>query len=73
VPLRIIFCGTPAFAVPSLVALASRPEFKVEGVITQPDRPSGRGQALTKSPVKLAAAKRPKASPTLKTRSPTSS
>jgi methionyl-tRNA formyltransferase len=58
VPLRIIFCGTPAFAVPSLVALASRPEFKVEGVITQPDRPSGRGQALTKSPVKLAAEER---------------
>jgi methionyl-tRNA formyltransferase len=57
-PLRIIFCGTPAFAVPSLIALASRPEFKVEGVVTQPDRPSGRGQSLAKSPVKVAAEER---------------
>ncbi len=57
-PLRIIFCGTPAFAVPALIALASRPEFKVEGVVTQPDRPSGRGQSLTKSPVKVAAEER---------------
>jgi methionyl-tRNA formyltransferase len=55
VPLRIIFCGTPAFAVPSLIALASRAEFKIEGVVTQPDRPSGRGQTVTKSPVKVAA------------------
>ncbi len=57
-PLRIIFCGTPAFSVPSLIALASRREFKVEGVVTQPDRPSGRGQSLTQSPVKLAAEER---------------
>lgn len=57
-PLRIIFCGTPAFAVPSLVALASRPEFKVEGVVTQPDRSSGRGQMVAKPPVKLAAEQR---------------
>lgn len=57
-PLRIIFCGTPAFAVPSLVALASRSEFKVEGVVTQPDRPAGRGQTVTKSPVKVAAEER---------------
>lgn len=57
-PLRIIFCGTPEFAVPSLVALASEPEFKVEGVVTQPDRPSGRGQSLAKSPVKIAAEQR---------------
>ena len=57
-PLRIIFCGTPAFSVPSLIALASRPEFKVEGAVTQPDRPSGRGRSLTQSPVKLAAEER---------------
>jgi methionyl-tRNA formyltransferase len=58
VPLRIIFCGTPTFAVPSLIALASHHDFKIEGVVTQPDRPSGRGQSLTKSPVKLAAEER---------------
>jgi methionyl-tRNA formyltransferase len=58
VPLKIIFCGTPSFAVPSLIALASQPDFNVEGVVTQPDRPSGRGQALAKSPVKLAAEER---------------
>ncbi len=57
-PLRIIFCGTPDFAVPSFVALASDPDFQVEGVVTQPDRPSGRGQSLAKSPVKIAAEER---------------
>jgi methionyl-tRNA formyltransferase len=58
VPLRVIFCGTPAFAVPSLVALASQPDFKVEGVVTQPDRPAGRGHAVTAPPVRLAAEQR---------------
>ena len=54
-PLRIIFCGTPAFAVPSLRHLLALPEFKIEGVVTQPDRPRGRGHAVTSSPVKEAA------------------
>ena len=53
--LRIVFCGTPDFAVPSLRRLAERPEFSIEAVITQPDRPSGRGQHVTTSPVKEAA------------------
>jgi len=53
--LRIIFCGTPEFAVPSLRRLAQSPEFSVEGVITQPDRPRGRGQVVSGSPVKEAA------------------
>ena len=57
-PLRIIFCGTPAFAVPSLNALAADPAFRVEGVITQPDRPAGRGREIQQSPVKLAAEER---------------
>jgi len=50
--LRIIFCGTPEFAVPSLRRLAQLPEFSVEAVITQPDRPRGRGQNVSGSPVK---------------------
>lgn len=48
--------GTPAFAVPSLTALAERPDLcRIEAVITQPDRPAGRGRKLTPSPVKIAA------------------
>jgi methionyl-tRNA formyltransferase len=53
--LRIVFCGTPEFAVPSLRRLAERPEFLIEAVITQPDRPRGRGQQVSSSPVKEAA------------------
>lgn len=54
-PLRIVFCGTPDFAVPSLRRLATLPEFSIEAVITQPDRPRGRGQNVSASPVKEAA------------------
>ncbi|UHQ20309.1 methionyl-tRNA formyltransferase [Lysobacter sp. KIS68-7] len=54
--LRIVFAGTPEFAVPSLVAAAGRNE--VVAVYTQPDRPAGRGRTLTASPVKLEALKR---------------
>jgi methionyl-tRNA formyltransferase len=50
--LRIVFCGTPEFAVPSLRRLAECPEFSVEAVVTQPDRPRGRGGHVTASPVK---------------------
>ena len=53
-PLRIAFFGTPEFAVPSLRALiASR--HPVVGVVTQPDRPRGRGQRVSDSPVKQTA------------------
>ncbi|MFZ0886152.1 MAG: methionyl-tRNA formyltransferase [Candidatus Acidiferrales bacterium] len=54
-PLRIVFCGTPAFAVPALRELIARPEFKIEGVVTQPDRPRGRGGEISASPVKAEA------------------
>lgn len=47
----IAFFGTPAFAVPSLAALVESPH-EVCGVVTQPDRPRGRGQRVTASPVK---------------------
>jgi methionyl-tRNA formyltransferase len=54
--LRIVFAGTPDFAVPALRAAAQRNE--VVAVYTQPDRPAGRGRGLTASPVKLEALKR---------------
>ena len=54
-PLRIVFCGTPAIAVPSLERLIAQPDIRVEGVVTQPDRPRGRSQELAQSPVKIAA------------------
>jgi len=53
--MRIVFCGTPEFAVPSLRRLAAEPGISVEAVITQPDRPRGRGQHVSGSPVKEAA------------------
>lgn len=55
-PLRIVFCGTPEFAVPTLKRLISNSKFEVVAVITQPDRPRGRGQEVSFSAVKAAAA-----------------
>jgi methionyl-tRNA formyltransferase len=53
-PLRVVFFGTPAFAVPAFEALlASR--HPVAGVVTQPDRPRGRGQKTIDLPVKARA------------------
>ena len=52
--MRIVFMGTPDFAVPSLEALLSRGD-TVVGVFTQPDKPKGRGKKLTPSPVKVTA------------------
>jgi methionyl-tRNA formyltransferase len=50
---NVLFLGTSAFAVPSLRAVAARAQ--LAGVVTQPDRPAGRGQRLTPSAVKTAA------------------
>lgn len=50
---RIVYMGTPDFAVPSLQALAR--DHQVVGVVTQPDRPAGRGRRLVAPPVKEAA------------------
>jgi methionyl-tRNA formyltransferase len=52
--LRIVFFGTPQFAVPSLERLIRSPHHVV-GVVTQPDRPRGRGQKVTDAPVKVSA------------------
>ncbi len=52
--LTVVFLGTPEFAVPSLQALVANGH-RVSAVFTQPDRPKGRGNQLSESPVKVAA------------------
>lgn len=54
-PLTLVFCGTPRFAVPTLDALVEA-GFHVPLVVTQPDKPRGRGLDLSASPVKKRAA-----------------
>ncbi len=54
--LKLVFLGTPQFAVPSLEALVAAGH-RVAAVYTQPDRPKGRGNALAASPVKQTAAR----------------
>ena len=54
--LRIIFMGTPEFAVPSLEILVEH-KYNIVAVITAPDKPQGRGQKLSYSPVKECAIK----------------
>ena len=56
-PLRVIFMGTPEFAVPTLVSLLDA-GCEIVGVYTQPDRRSGRGRRVTPPPVKQAATER---------------
>jgi methionyl-tRNA formyltransferase len=55
VALRIVFFGSPQFAVPSLEALVQDARLSIELVVTQPDRRAGRGRALVAPPVKTAA------------------
>jgi methionyl-tRNA formyltransferase len=50
--MRFLFCGTPQFAVPTLKHLLAQPDFEIVAVITQPDRPRGRGHEVSFSPVK---------------------
>jgi methionyl-tRNA formyltransferase len=52
--LNLVFCGTPQFAVPTLEKLAAA-GFRIDLVVTQPDRPKGRGLELVASPVKRSA------------------
>lgn len=49
--IRVIYAGTPQFAVPALQALAKDDSVELVAVYTQPDRPAGRGQKLMPSPV----------------------
>jgi methionyl-tRNA formyltransferase len=53
--MRVVFFGTPQFAVPSLSALIQHPDFDVVAVVTQPDKRRGRGSELSPSPVKAIA------------------
>lgn len=48
--MRVVFMGSPEFALPSLTRLAE--QYSVVGVVTQPDRPAGRGMVLTPPPIK---------------------
>jgi methionyl-tRNA formyltransferase len=50
--IRVLFCGTPQFAVPALNRLLANSELELLAVITQPDRPRGRGHEVSFSPVK---------------------
>src|SRR5438445_1536078 len=54
--MRMVFWGAPDFAIPTLRGLLANPEFAVAAVVTQPDRPRGRGQRVSVSAVKEVAA-----------------
>ncbi len=56
-PISIVFFGTPIFAATCLEALLNNSDYQVKLVVTQPDRPAGRGKKLTASPVKECALK----------------
>ncbi|MCU0525698.1 MAG: methionyl-tRNA formyltransferase [Elainella sp. Prado103] len=53
--MKVVFLGTPQFAVPSLERLVDDPQFEVAAVVTQPDKRRGRGNELSPSPVKTVA------------------
>src|SRR5258708_37043303 len=53
--MRIVFCGTPHFPAPTFIPLLAQPDIEIAAVITQPDRPRGRGRQISPSPVKEAA------------------
>lgn len=53
--ISVVFFGTPEFAVPSLRVLAQDARFEISAVVTQPDKPAGRGKKITPSQVKVAA------------------
>jgi methionyl-tRNA formyltransferase len=55
---RLLFFGTPEFAVPTLARLADGGEHEIAAVVSQPDRPSGRGRRVQPSPVSEAALER---------------
>ena len=53
--IRLWFAGTPAFAAHNLQTLIDSGDYTIDGVLTQPDRPAGRGRKLTASAVKQTA------------------
>ncbi len=54
-PIHLVYFGTPAYATPALEALASDDRIEIDLVVTQPDRPAGRGRKLTPPAVKRSA------------------
>jgi methionyl-tRNA formyltransferase len=50
--IRVVFFGTSTFAIPSLEKLFKEPDMELVAVITQPDKPAGRGKKITPPPVK---------------------
>lgn len=54
-PISVVFMGTPDFSIPTLHALCTSAQCKVQAVFTQPDRPRGRGKKLQPSPIKACA------------------
>lgn len=50
--MNVIFFGTPQFSVPSLTTLLAMPNVSIRAVVTQPDRPAGRGDKIQSSPIK---------------------
>ena len=55
--IKVVFCGTPQIAVESLEYLFNSEQIEVVGVVTQQDKPSGRGNKLTPPPIKISAEK----------------
>lgn len=55
--MKVVFFGTPTFSCPFLQAIINDPEFQVVGVVTQRDKPVGRGKIFTSSPIKILAQK----------------
>ncbi len=53
--LKVVFMGSPEFAVPTLEALCGCPDIEVIGAVTQPDRPRGRGRTVSPTPVRAVA------------------
>src|SRR5258707_1251914 len=53
--MRILLCGPPHFAVPTFIQLLAQPDIEIAAVITQPDRPRGRGRQISAPPAKEAA------------------
>jgi methionyl-tRNA formyltransferase len=53
--MRILFCGTPHFAIPTFIQLLAQPDIEIAAVVTQPDRPRGRGRQISAPPLKEAA------------------
>ena len=53
--LKVVFMGSPEYSVPTLEALVTAPDIEVCAVVTQPDKPAGRGRQIVEPPVKLCA------------------